>query len=174
MNAFGLTRILRFWADSYLAWHAEYDQWVCHCEKKCDHGVCDVLVDTQSSAGVQPTGQICADIETAYGPAPPGAPTILFNTINCGNPPFTKHIVDSFKIPDEVWCPGRVDEYNKCGEFGIGWDLSFYEGWEGTPWGPSYAPDAIGDTPEAQWGPEWYMLSLLLSTNSAGLSKLGC
>ena len=174
MNAFGLSKAMGGWADSYLAWHPEHEQWICHCTSACDHGVCDVLVDTRSSAGVQPTGQICADIETAYGPAPKNAPKISFNTINCGNPPFTKHIVDSFNVPDEVWCPGRVDAPNKCGQIGLGWDLSFYAGWKGTAWGASYAPQAIGDTPEVLWRPRWHMLDLLLSTKTAGRKSRGC
>ena len=161
-DAFGLASAKKAWADSYLAWHEEHDQWVCHCKGVCDHGVCGFRVDTQSSAGVKTIGQICADIETAYGPAPPGAPTISFNSINCGNPPLTKHIVDPFDIPDEVWCPGRVDEPNKCGQIGLGWDLSFYAGWEGIPWGPAYAPQ---DGPDrAVWATEEYdRLELLFS-----------
>ena len=177
MDAFGLAAALPLWADSYLAWHVEHEQWICHCTSACDHGVCDILVDTQSSAGVQSTGQICADIEEAYGPAgedPLVAPRVYFNTINCGNAPFTTHIVDSFEVPDEVWCPGRVDACDTCGQSGIGWDLSFYEGWKGKSWGPSYAPAAIGDTPEVLWRPQWYQLNLLLSTKSAGRKFLGC
>ena len=162
-DAFGLASPRQAWADSYLAWHAQHDQWVCHCKGVCDHGVCNFRVDTQSSAGVQEVGQICADIETAYGPAPSGAPTIYFNSINCGNVPLTKHIVDPFGIPDEVWCPGRVDEPNWCGHVGLGWDLSFYEGWTQAPWGPTYAP---ADGPDqAVWNPDTWLrlLGLLFS-----------
>ena len=65
-----------------MAYHPELDRWLCHCATTCDHGVCELLFDTQSSAGVQSVGQICADIETAYGPAPKNAPKISFNTIN--------------------------------------------------------------------------------------------
>ena len=89
-----------------MAYHPELDRWLCHCATTCDHGVCELLFDTQSSAGVQSVGQICADIETAYGPGAE-AGRAYFNDIQCGNGPVNGHMLPGDLIAEVSPC-GRL------------------------------------------------------------------
>ena len=119
-----------------MAYHPELDRWLCHCATTCDHGVCELLFDTQSSAGVQSVGQICAGIETAYGPGAE-AGRAYFNDIQCGNGPVNGHMLDGDLVLEESYCPGTVAPEVRCGAKGPRWDLGFLPGWKA---GPGEAP----------------------------------